>query len=273
MSGRQRENSRNTGGALSSYALPFMEMIMPNFFAEETHADGFLTLRGEDAYHIARALRMAVGDGVTVCANGVPYPCVLERIRDDECLCRITGDALPDPEPPFPVTLYMAFPKGDKLETVVQKATELGATRIVPFLSSRCIRRPGEEKTGRLTERLRRIAAEAAKQCGRARIPAVDAPLSFAAMLEEGARAALPLFCYEGTGTVPLRTLLEETAAPASVCAVVGSEGGFSPEEAEAARSAGFRMAGLGRRILRCETAPAYVLSALDYRYGTPGEK
>ncbi|MBQ4324187.1 MAG: RNA methyltransferase, partial [Clostridia bacterium] len=149
-----------------------------------------------------------------------------------------------------------------------QKATELGATRITPFESSRCIKRPGAEKQDKITARLARIAEEAAKQCGRSRLPEVDRTVSFDGALSLAAESDLVLFCYEGEGTRHIREILCACpAAPASVAVLVGSEGGFSPEEAAAARAAGFAMTGLGRRILRCETAPVYALSALAFLY------
>lgn len=247
---------------------------MPRFFVPSPQLDlqnGLVTLLGDDAHHIARSLRMAQGDEITVCdMHGAVHRCRLTRIRDDRAEAEILESRPGDTEPPSFVTLYMAYPKSDKLETVVQKAVELGVSRIVPFESERCVKRPAAEKQDRITERLGRIAAEAAKQCGRCRLPAVEKPVSFSQMLEEAAGAALPLFCYEGDGTVSLRALLRELAVPESISVVVGSEGGFSGKEADEARARGMRMVNLGPRILRCETAPAYVLSALSYRFELP---
>jgi 16S rRNA (uracil1498-N3)-methyltransferase len=160
----------------------------------------------------------------------------------------------------------MAYPKSDKLELIIQKAVELGAARIVPFESSRCIKRPEAEKIEKQTARLARIAEEAAKQCGRARLPIVEEPISFKKMLDEAKSAELSLFCYEGKGTKSLKETLSAGAAPSAISVIVGSEGGFSPDEAEAAREAGLTPVNLGPRILRCETAPMYALSAISYQ-------
>ena len=125
----------------------------------------------------------------------------------------------------------------------------------------------------RKTERRRRISEEAAKQCGRGIIPEVYPTLSYEAMLQDAAKADLVLFCYEAEGTVSLRSLLGEKMPAISletsptIAIIVGSEGGFSPEEAEAARKRDFCMVGLGKRILRCETAPPFVLACLSYQY------
>lgn len=242
---------------------------MPRFFACTAPVDGAFTLVGDDAHHIARSLRCAVGDTVIVCDGaGVEYTCRLTQIRDDAVTALVLSQREGQGEPPMEVHLLMAYPKGDKLETVVQKATELGATRITPFESSRCIKRPDKEKQDKITTRLCRIAEEAAKQCGRSRLPQVGRTASFREALALAQECELTLFCYEGEGTRHMRDILSALPAPpASVAVIVGSEGGFSPEEAEAARAAGFAMTGLGARILRCETAPTYVLSALAFLY------
>lgn len=240
---------------------------MPRFFAEEADlCDGKIRLGAKNAYHIARSLRMALGDEVSVCLpDGREYRCVLTHIRDEECLCRVSDSRPAAGEPPVPTTLYIALPKGDKLEFIVQKAVELGATRIVPFLSCRCVRRPPQEREQHQIQRLRRIAESAAMQCLRGRIPDVAPIFSFEQALSDAATHELPLFCYEGEGTIPLSRILREHPSYSSVCALIGSEGGFSREEACAAREAGLIATGLGSRILRCETAPVFVLSVLAF--------
>lgn len=240
---------------------------MPRFFVpDEAIADKRVTITGGDAFHVARSLRMATGDLVTVCdMQRNEYLCRLTKIRDDACECEILACEAGRGEPPAEITLFAAYPKGDKLELVVQKAVELGAASIVPFESARCIKRPRADKEQKQTERLNRIAEEAAKQCGRALLPRVSSPLSFAAAMERAARAELPLFCYEGKDALSMKRVLEEKRGAKSVSVVVGSEGGFTPEENEAARTAGLVAVNLGPRILRCETAPLYALSALSY--------
>ena len=243
---------------------------MPRFFVNTNEIENnTLFVSGDDARHIARSIRMAVGDEVTLCGeDGLDYICRLTKIRDELCECDIIRSEKSKSEPPYPLTLFMAYPKGDKLETVIQKAVELGASEIIPFVSSRCIKRPDEKRAEARLERLNRIAEEAAKQCGRAKLPTVSLPLSFEEMLNAAKTYELALFCYEGDGTRSLKAVLDErSAAPAGVCAIVGSEGGFSPDEAERAIDMGLIPVNLGPRILRCETAPDYVLSALSYKF------
>ena len=241
---------------------------MPRFFVDAPITDSEVTIVGEDALHIARALRMATGEEVTVCdPDGRAYLCRLTRIRDDAVTAEVVSASDGRGEPPYRLLLCMGYPKGDKLDYVVRKAVEMGATEILPFVSSRCVRRPHAERADKQTERLLRIAHEAAKQCGRLKLPTVCPPVSYAEMLSRAVTCDLPLFCYEGEGTRPLREVLTGHAGVRSVSVVVGSEGGFSQEEAETARTAGCCMVGLGPRILRCETAPLYALAALSYQF------
>ncbi len=243
---------------------------MPRFFIDRSQIeDSSLFILGDDARHIARSLRMAVGDEITVCdGSGTEYTATLTKIRDERCDADVSKTELSKCEPKSRITLFMAYPKSDKLETVIQKAVELGAAKIVPFESSRCIKKPKADKAEERTARLNRIAEEAAKQCGRASLPSVSLPISFTDMIKEASEKELPIFCYEGDGTLSLKSILDGfSEAPKSISVVVGCEGGFSPDEAKAAEEAGFKMANLGPRILRCETAPDYCLSALSYKF------
>lgn len=241
---------------------------MARFFVNnENITDGKITITGDDAHHIARSLRMAVGDSLTVCdEEGREYVTTLSYIRDNECVADIISSSDSTSEAPMEITLFMAYPKGDKLETVVQKSVELGASHVIPFESSRCIKRPAQEKLAKITERLSRIAEEAAKQCGRAKKPTVSSMLRFADMTARISDYDLTLFCYEGEGAASLKATLEEYARrDGRIAVIVGSEGGFSREEADIIIERGAKCVNLGPRILRCETAPSYCLAAISY--------
>ena len=240
---------------------------MPRFFVDKEYIkEEKIIISGSDAHHIARSLRMAEGDAVTVSdGEGMEYECRLSRIRDEECECEILEKSPSERESPIYITLFMAYPKGDKLEVVIQKAVELGAGRIVPFTSSRCIKRPQADSRDKLLARHTRIAEEAAKQCGRSRLPRVESAISLSELLLRIPSFPLTLFCYEGSGTRSLKSVLEASGCPTSIAVIVGSEGGFSEEEAAAIEGAGAVGVNLGPRILRCETAPAYCLSALSF--------
>lgn len=243
---------------------------MPRFFApSDNFTENEIRIVGDDAFHIARALRMAVGDAIVVCdMHGNEYGCTLTKIRDEECVCEINSKTEGKTEPPVFISLYMAYPKGDKLETVTQKAVELGACEIIPFESTRCIRKAKPEKAEREGARLSKIAEEAAKQCGRSRLVSVLSPLSYRDAIARAKEADLLLFCYEGDGAESLKKILSSLPGnPKTVAVVVGSEGGFSLAEVDIAKQNNAKIVNLGPRILRCETAPSYVLSALSYHF------
>lgn len=242
---------------------------MPRFFVPSTGFDGDrVTVTGDDAFHMARSLRMAVGDTVTVCdMHGKEHLCRLDSLRDDVCHMTVVSTKYSETEPPVDITLYMGYPKGDKLELVIQKAVELGALSIVPFFSERCVIKPRAEREEKQNARQCRIAEEAAKQCGRGRVPTVGLPIPFSAVLSSVSQYDAVLFCYEGDGTRTLKTVLSENKDAKRLAVIIGSEGGFSLAEAKAAEEAGCQLVGLGKRILRCETAPMCVLSAISYEF------
>lgn len=241
---------------------------MPRFFVNtEDICDGALEIKGEDAFHIARALRMAVGDEISVAdTDGRVHTCRLTKIRDEACSCDIINTEESKSESPVDIKLYMAYPKSDKLELIIQKAVELGVGAIIPFISSRCIKKPVAEKEERQTARLSRIAEEAAKQCGRSVLPKVSRPKDFITAVKEASISEVALICYENESRLSIKDALPKSA-PKSLSVVIGAEGGFSPEEAETAISLGLRSVSLGNRILRCETAPSFVLSVISYLY------
>ena len=240
---------------------------MPRFFVTSTQIDGnTVTILGEDAHHISRSLRLAVGEQITVCdMSRTEYSCELTDFLPDRVLARILSSKPSDTELPVRVTLYQALPKGDKLDTVIQKAVECGVARIVPFESERCVVRMKADSEGRKIERRQRIAQEAAKQCGRGIMPLIEPTVSFDEMMKRAATADAVFFCYEGDGTVPIGSLLKSVPVGegSEIALIVGSEGGFAVNEAKRAADAGFLMTGLGKRILRAETAPLFALACI----------
>ena len=245
---------------------------MPRFFVPASQIEGELvTILGDDAHHISRSLRMAAGETVTVSdMQRVEYECVLTEFLSDRVLARIVHREACDTEPPYRAHVFQALPKGDKLDSVIQKAVECGVAEITTFESERCVVRLKGENEAKKVERRQRIALEAAKQSGRGIIPTVHASVSFREAIRLAGEADIALFCYEGEGTEPLPQALarRRAALPAgaepTVSIVIGSEGGFSLAEAEAARKAGLLPVGLGRRILRTETASSFVLACIS---------
>ena len=243
---------------------------MPRFFLDIHTPAAYpcpARITGADAAHIAKALRMRAGETLTLCdGRGTDYACEIAGFDNGDVLLSILSTAPSRTEPSLHVTLYQGYPKGDKLEWIIQKAVELGAAEIVPVVTARSVARPEENpaKAGRKQERWQKIAAEAAGQCGRGVLPAVSAPLAFRELLIrlEGEPAVV---FYEGGGE-SLSALVTPGCSRLSV--IIGPEGGFAPEEIDALREAGARVATLGPRILRCETAPLAALSILMHLTG-----
>lgn len=243
---------------------------MPRFFIRQNQIeDNKIHILGDDAHHISYSLRMAVGESVTVCdMQGIEYDCKIEAFSDTEVLLAIEDSRVSENEPKIKIKLFQALPKGDKLDSVIQKSVECGVCEIIPFESERCIVKIKGDAEDKKTARRQRIAEEAAKQSGRSVIPSVLRSVSFAEMIKRASECDAALFCYEGDGTVPIGKILCELDLAGKgrafeVCIIIGSEGGFSLSEVERAKEAGFILTGLGKRILRTETAPIFALSAL----------
>lgn len=245
---------------------------MPRFFIRANQIeDGIVTLLGDDAHHISRSLRMAAGETVTVCdMQKNEYECELTDFLPDRVLAKILESRKSDTEPPYHAIVYQALPKGDKLDSVIQKAVECGASEITTFESERCIVRAKGENESKKVERRQRIALEAAKQSGRGIVPVVNPTVSFSEMCRRAAEADIALFCYEGDGTEPLPVALGKAVAKIdkenpTIALIIGSEGGFSLAEAQKICSLGILPVGLGKRILRTETASGFALACLVY--------
>ncbi len=237
---------------------------MPRFFVDALNDTVVIT--GEDARHIAKSLRMAAGEALTLCdGRGLEAQGVIVSLSPDAVSVRLGEASRCAAEPQTKISLYLAMPKGDKAELAVQKAVELGAVEIVLFLSSRCISRPKGENAAKKVWRLQKIADEAAKQSGRGILPTVRGLLSFSQVLQEMQQFDNCFVLYEGLCT-PLRRQLPERGA--AIALLIGSEGGFAPEEIMQAEARGVRAASLGARILRCETAPIAATAAVLFALG-----
>lgn len=241
---------------------------MPRFFlSEQTISDNFLVLTGENAAH-ARVLRLKRGDEVIVCdGSGTDCRCTISDVSSGQISLVVHDRAPSSTEPDVRCSVYMAFAKSDKLEHVIQKATELGAAEVIAFPSARCVSRPDVKSLRTRLERWQKIAASAAAQCGRGRIPQVLVLDSYEAAVEHAAGCDLGLFPYENEQQLTLRAAL--AAKPfRTVSIVTGPEGGFTPEEVQLAARHGLRICTLGPRILRCETAPLCALTAVLFSAG-----
>ena len=240
---------------------------MPKFFVRQDRiSDNKIIITGDDAFHISRALRMAKGEHITVCDMQCnEYDCVLSEFNPDNVVAEIVASRKIDNEPPVKVFLFQALPKGDKLDTVIQKAVECGVFEITPFESERCVVKSKPEAEERKTERRNRIALEAAKQSGRGYIPQVNPTVSFERAVEKACECDLCVFCYEGEENLSLKQLLRENSSAHTISMFIGSEGGFSVDEVKYATERGMKSVSLGKRILRTETASSFVLGCIVY--------
>ncbi len=238
---------------------------MPRFFvSSETLSGSTAVLEGEQAAH-AKVLRLKPGDQLTLCdGQGLDALCSVTDCTSGQIVLDILRKEPSRSEPKLRCTIYMGFPKADKFEHVVQKATELGAHEIVVFPCTRSISRPDAKSLPKKLERWQKIAASAAEQSGRGCIPQVLALDSFEQAVERAAQAEFSALFYENEHTRSLRDAIE--AKPFSTAAIMtGPEGGLTEQEVAQAQAAGLQICSLGPRILRCETAPLCGLSALMY--------
>lgn len=243
---------------------------MPKFFLPPESINGSqIVITGSDARHITASLRMKCGETLHVCDfAGHEFDCTITSLSRDTVTAQIDGTRMNMTEPFYTVRLYQAAAKGDKMDIIVQKAVETGVASVTPFISERCIARPDDASEMKKRTRLNKIAQEAAMQCGRGTVPVVMPAMKFEQVISEAAQGELGFLCYEGEDTVPLGRLLRSLKSkPKDIRFIVGAEGGFSAAETETAKSAGLHTVGLGRRILRCETASVFVLSCLAYEY------
>ena len=227
----------------------------------------FLVLSGENAQH-AKVLRLKAGEEVLVCdGEGKECLCTISDVSPGQISLVVNKRQESESEAAVKVSVYMAFPKADKLEHVIQKATELGAYEIVAFPSARCISKPDEKSLKKKLERWQKIAASAAEQSGRGRIPEVLTVGSYKEALERAAKADKAILFYENERATTLRMALE-AGAHHTVSLLTGPEGGLEEKEVKQAQDAGLQVCTLGKRILRCETAPLSALSAVMYASG-----
>ncbi len=240
-----------------------MAFIPRLYIASDCIENGRAFISGSDANHVLRVLRKSKGDRLRVCdMHGNSYNAVIDEITADGLYATLGEAEKNDSEMPFRVSVYQCFPKGDKLDTVIQKAVELGAYEIVAVMSERCVARPDSKTFAKRLERLKKISESAAAQCGRNIIPEVRGIISYETAIKEITEKDIGFICYEGDGTLPVRQLLNN--APETIGFLIGPEGGLSEKETALAKENNIALAGLGKRILRTETASGYVLSAIS---------
>jgi 16S rRNA (uracil1498-N3)-methyltransferase len=229
-----------------------------------------LLLTGREAHHAAHVLRIRAGETVTVLDGaGNHFSCAVAQVARGEVTLEI-DDVRRFPPPPAQITLLQAIPKGKTFELIVQKATELGAARIVPLLTERVVRQISGERAGEKSEKWQMVAVEAVKQCGAAWLPIVEPPTTPAGFLARSTPFELPLVASLQPGSKHPRAYFDNFRAkhqrnPATACVWIGPEGDFTPEEVHAMEAGGCLPITLGPLVLRTDTAANYCLSFLAY--------
>ena len=223
-------------------------------------------ITGEDAAHITKALRMSVGEVITLCdRSGKEHLCKIEKINSDGVTVRISSSEQCSHEPDIEVTLYFSLTKGDKPETVIQKSVELGVHTIVPVMTQRCVSRPDSKSADKKIQRYRKIALQAAMQSHRGIIPMVRELTELKDAASELKQYDKAIMFYEGGGE-SLRALIGPEDKRIAI--FIGPEGGFDEKEVTMLTDSGAALATLGKRILRAETAPIAAISAIMFHTG-----
>lgn len=240
-------------------------MTSPRLYcAPPVPASARLTLPAGPAHHAVRVLRLHVGDEVTLFdGEGGEVPARLAAIRRDEVEVETGARAAVERESPLALTLVQALPTGDKMDLVIQKAVELGVARIVPVQTRRCVMRLDGARAEKRVRHWQDVAISACEQCGRNRLPRVDAIAPLDRVLATPSNAGLRLLLSPADGQA-----LPAFQPATAVTLLVGPEGGLTADEEAAARTAGYRALRLGPRVLRTETAGLAVLAAINACWG-----
>lgn len=219
-------------------------------------------LTGDESRHLSQVLRIRAGETITVFdGHGRRAPAEILTVSRDHVSLKL-GEAI-TPPPPLPaITLAQAIPKGKNMDLIVQKAVELGIARIQPLVTKNTVVQPGEGKS----DKWRRNALEACKQCGQDTLPEIADPLPFDRWISTDAQG-LKIIASLAPGAKPLRETLHAHPGTKEATLLVGPEGDFTPAETEAAIAAGFLPVSLGHIVLRVETATLFCLSALRYEF------
>jgi len=250
---------------------------MTQIFVEASQintADNSVIITGDDHNHIKNVLRMKPGEEISVRCEGVKkeYRCGIISLTDSEVICEIRFVKEDDTELPVRITVYQALPKGDKMETVIQKCTELGAVRIVPVRTSRCIVKLDDKKAASKCERWQLIAKGASEQSQRGIIPQIGPVMDLDEMLRDAENTDIKLMPYElSEGMDRTREIIRSIKPDSCVAIFIGPEGGFDRSEVEQASDSGFVPITLGKRILRTETAAMTVLGWFVYEFDGRG--
>jgi len=258
------------GSVLHAYIPEGRTPNMRRFYFDSVPENNTACIRGDEARHIEKVLRLGPGDSLELFdAEGSVYRAVIESLHRGEVITRICERTSAALDTDVHITLCQAVVKSRKMDFIVEKCTELGVTTIQPFFASRSVPRWDENKARQRVQHWGRIALAAVKQSGARKPPAVEPLLSFKEVLAKSYPDSRQLMLWECEREISLRSLLVD--CPRRIVLIVGPEGGFTNEEASLASSHGFQFAGLGDRILRVETAAIVGVALAAYELGALG--
>ncbi len=226
---------------------------MRRFFGEEI--DGQIQIVGEEFNHLKNVLRLGIGEQIIVYLNNeYEYACEIEKIVKKSAICKVIGQKVCEGNPKKNIVLFQALPKREKFEFIIQKATEIGITKVVPFMSEHCIAKISESKS----TRFKSIVQNACKQCERSIETIVDEVIDVDKVIEQFKNFDVVLFANERADKgIKLKSFEKYN----NIAIIVGSEGGFSSKEKDKFTDAGATTISLGKRIYRCETASVAMMS------------
>jgi 16S rRNA (uracil1498-N3)-methyltransferase len=245
---------------------------LQRYFVNKKAVDNHFFIDEDDRHHIVKVMRMQIGDKL-ICVDpvGKAAVCRVAEITDEKVVADVVQWKEEISELPISITIASGLPKGDKLEWIIQKGTELGAHEFVPFSAARSVVKWDEKKAAKKIDRWQKIAKEAAEQSHRTFLPEVVSPLTFKALLEKSKNYHYRVAAFEEESrngeTSIFAMTLQRMKKGESLLVVFGPEGGLSEEEVQLLRAHDFALCGLGPRILRTETAPLYTLAAISYHF------
>ena len=244
---------------------------MQRYFVQYSSAENTFQITGEDSRHIVKVMRMQEDDEIIcVTKDHKPARCKITNISNEQVTVEVVQWLEESVELPVDISIVSGLPKGDKLDLIIQKGTELGAAQFIPFIAARSIVKWDEKKADKKISRWQKIAKEAAEQSHRNVVPTVEHPASLSSLIKKSEQYDVKLIAYEEESRQGekqnLVTSLQSLKEGGSLLIVFGPEGGLTIQEVEKLHEHGFISCGLGPRILRTETAPLYLLSAVSYQ-------
>ena len=242
------------------------------FLPRNKMQEGRGIIDGQELEHLRKSLRLVPGDHITVFDDiGWEHEAIIRAFGLEQGEVELLRSYQAERESPLEITLALGFTKGEKMDFVVEKATELGVQTIIPFISAYTVPKLDQKKIEKRADRWQKIALSAAKQSGRTRIPEVLAVCDLKELVKQSFPNSVKLLFWEKEAKRTLNDVRKGEATMGSVVITIGPEGGFSEEEANMARSHGFHLVGLGRRILRAETAAVTAMSLVQFLWGDLG--